>query len=1280
MRRILIFWLIVFSFRWVSSLTAQTEPELVLPIGHTAELNSTRFSPCGSFIVTSSEDNTAAIWDSNTGKLIKILKGHAHPVDDAIYFPNGKYILTVSYNEIRVWDAETGLCIRKLIVEIDYRFQFVEISPDNSKIYAISDKGRLTIWETTKWIKILEKDPAEPADNGNQEFIIPEYGHVIIVGSAFDAKSSRIICPDIGDSLVNVIKLSVKAPFERKICLNHKEKVNTACFSPNGSNILTSSLDNIIRIWDSNSGTIISSFEMEGNVKSVMYGCDGSQLLAISDNNRVQILNSYNGKLLFTLQGHWAIFSPDGSTIFLLNGNSAELWDSRSGKRLHEFGCSIYHNNQSASFSPNSMKVAIIQTSVEKVSIKYDGCGFENNYDLSSFSIEKDGASIYSCVTGEFMTELDGLTIGVDGLNINEGMITSNMNYKSIAWDIKTGVPEDDYEKFKASFEREMNRMTAGEELNRMIGSNNYRVLHSETIFVGNVEQKFHIVSIDSSRIVSFFSNGRLLCELSLMASCSEISYCFDISPDGLRVLSKSCDGILMLDSESGEVLHTFNGDWGKFSNDGLKVICFQMNSIRIFEMESGTLLNVIPFESGLEGVWFSPNGHHLMTASWGEDAIQMWSIDSGAKTLEVDSVITFENSLVFSLDGRLLLIPSFDGTARIYDVFNGQEVQVLSGHRWVNSAIFSPDGKYILTTGRDHKTILWDAATGKSLYTRLQFEGKDWLVYDEHYRFDGTQGAIDQLYFVCGLEVVELNQVKDSLRVHNLVQRIMNGENLDHITKLSDLNICGVTPIVEPMQVMNLGNLGYRIIPRTGGVGDVEVYINGVVRYSTNARELKRKNKEYTLIVEEELLNRYRIAGEELRVKVIAKTANNSISSRGVLIEIEEQEGEGIRKPSLHAVMIGIDDYVDEALDLNYAAKDANDLQMVLKRAAQNFFMIDDTNRVFFYNLTRDKSGNLHGKTPDRGNLLSTLDTIRMNSKPEDIFLLFFAGHGEIVDKDQLLLLTAEARPGKFEGIRMRELLEQMNRIPAGKRVLILDACHSGAAINNLDMSYYTGKRDVGEAERQSQRLKELDKLASKSGFAIITASSSDQKALELPQYEHGLMTYALLSSMLHNSKALDEQSNLQLEKWLLATEEELRKLNTDQRAERVVPVNFTLGKVDDVVRNAIQLREIPTLHIKNVMNTDLVMDDLNIEGRLSAYFAVRERGGDKGLLFSDGERSNASNVNILYFRDGSTLNFKVTLLKNNQLQYQFTQSSAEEQLDAAILELALRIEAALH
>ena len=119
-------------------------------------------------------------------------------------------------------------------------------------------------------------------------------------------------------------------------------------------------------------------------------------------------------------------------------------------------------------------------------------------------------------------------------------------------------------------------------------------------------------------------------------------------------------------------------------------------------------------------------------------------------------------NSALFSPDGKLALTASDDNTPRIYEVASGKELQVLSGHTdLVYSAVFSLKGKYALTTSADHKTILWDVETGKALYTRLKLEGDDWLVYDEHYRFDGTQGAMEQLYFVCGLEVIELSQVK---------------------------------------------------------------------------------------------------------------------------------------------------------------------------------------------------------------------------------------------------------------------------------------------------------------------------------------------------------------------------------------------------------------------------------------------------------------------------------------------------------------------------------------
>jgi len=188
-------------------------------------------------------------------------------------------------------------------------------------------------------------------------------------------------------------------------------------------------------------------------------------------------------------------------------------------------------------------------------------------------------------------------------------------------------------------------------------------------------------------------------------------------------------------------------------------------------------------------------------------------------------------------------------------------------------------------------------------------------------------------------------------------------------------------------------------------------------------------------------------------------------------------------------------------------------------------------------------------------------------------------------VDNNQLLLMTTESTRGNFQGIKMKEMLSLMNRIPAGKRILILDACHSGAAINNLDIAFFSGERNVNDVERESQRLKELDKLANKSGFAIITASGSDQKALELPQYKHGLLTYALLRALVSNRSVLSDDNQLVLEKWFIAAEEEMISLNKNQKLEKMIPISFSLGIVNDEVKQSIQLTETPMMEIGEVI-----------------------------------------------------------------------------------------------
>ena len=77
--------------------------------GHTGPVNSAAFSPDGRRVVTASFDNSARLWDAESGKEIALLKGHTSLVHKAAFSPDGRRVVTTSYdNSARVWDAESG--------------------------------------------------------------------------------------------------------------------------------------------------------------------------------------------------------------------------------------------------------------------------------------------------------------------------------------------------------------------------------------------------------------------------------------------------------------------------------------------------------------------------------------------------------------------------------------------------------------------------------------------------------------------------------------------------------------------------------------------------------------------------------------------------------------------------------------------------------------------------------------------------------------------------------------------------------------------------------------------------------------------------------------------------------------------------------------------------------------------------------------------------------------------------------------------------------------------
>ena len=108
------------------------------------------------------------LWDVQIGeKIYQIVDGK--PVNDAIFSPNGSYILTAGEGGVRLRDAKTGEELRRFgsIVEV-YRAAF---SPDGNFVltsWSYTD-GTARLWETSTG-KMLREYPTAPGDTGCVDF------------------------------------------------------------------------------------------------------------------------------------------------------------------------------------------------------------------------------------------------------------------------------------------------------------------------------------------------------------------------------------------------------------------------------------------------------------------------------------------------------------------------------------------------------------------------------------------------------------------------------------------------------------------------------------------------------------------------------------------------------------------------------------------------------------------------------------------------------------------------------------------------------------------------------------------------------------------------------------------------------------------------------------------------------------------------------------------------------------------------------------------------------
>ena len=824
------------------------------------------------------------------------------------------------------------------------------------------------------------------------------------------------------------------------------------------------------RLWDRGSGEELHMFRgHSGGIASVALSPDGALALTVSGRGTARLWDVETGKRHHTLGVDGVTmseFSPDGAYVLTV-GERVRLWDVETGKQRMLGVPAISWYDNLAAFSPDGAFV---------------------------LTVNRDGtARLWDVETGEERHVFEGHVAGVTSVAFSPDgayILTGNRDGAAQLWDVEMGEQIHVLGGY-------VNGVTSvalspdGALASTVSGRGTARLWDVET------GEERHVFEGDHVTSVAF-------------------------SPDGAFVLGSDRLTARLWDAETGKELRFFR-NWNvdqvtsvAFSPDGAFVLTGNRDgTARLWDVETGEELRVFGgHEYLINSVAFSPDGTLALTGS-NDDTARLWDVETGEELHVFMGHSDWVTSVAFSPNGTLALTGSNDGTARLWDVETGGERHVFEGHvAGVTSVAFSPDGAFVLTGADDGTTQLWSVETREEVVQLLSFRDKTWAVIDQKGRFDASDGGdIDGLVWVTetpnGPEPIELSQFKDRYYHPDLLARKLgySDESLRDVESIKQFGVqlhpgVHITQREGRQLELNLTNRG-------GGIGRVQVLVNGnEVAADARPRNARSDADSLTLSVDLSAYEAFLIPDQENTIEVIAYNAEGSLKSRSVPVSVRGRPAEDSYEPHFWAVVAGVSEYAGTDLDLRFAAKDAHDFAQGLDVAAGRLFTPERTH----ISVLSMRPGS---KAPTLDNLTAALDSVATQADPRDVLVVYLAGHGVThggQDGD-FYYLTAEAATGNLTDAALRattalssdSLTAHLKRIPALKRVLILDTCASGRVVERL-----TEERDIPGSQVRS-----LDRLKDRTGMFVLAGSAADAVSYEASRFGQGLLTWSLLAGM---------------------------------------------------------------------------------------------------------------------------------------------------------------------
>lgn len=483
-----------------------------------------------------------------------------------------------------------------------------------------------------------------------------------------------------------------------------------------------------------------------------------------------------------------------------------------------------------------------------------------------------------------------------------------------------------------------------------------------------------------------------------------------------------------------------------------------------------------------------------------------------------------------------------------LFDATSGRRIHELFGHVGQVLAVApSPLGDFAVSAGGDQTLRLWHLPSGQ-LRLSVFHAADDWIAWTPQ----GFYAASPQGDRLIGWQInrgegrdpehFAAVQFSKLLFRPEVIPQVLNSEAAPDVgagvEKISEI-VPPEVQVLEPRPLsagplkLKTAKLELKAVAKSQGkfpVTEVRLLLNG--RPYEGKAGLQRIAKPRLGAVSASWS--VELEPGEHRLAVQAKTEVSTAISEAVPVSLVSENNSGLKGPdgkpldlpNMYVLAVGVSSYAGD-LALNYAAKDAEAIDAVLRENGGT--------------LREVKTRLLTNEQATRKNIMDGLAWLKREMTQRDVGVIFFSGHGMKDENNNFYLCPVDVDADSLfsTGVPGNQLRDFLAGVP-GKVIAILDACHAGSLAEE--------KRKSGGV-LTDDLVREL--INEDCGVVVMCSSQGREVSLESPTHGQGYFTVALVSGLAGEAD-YNEDAIVDLKELDLYVTHQVKKL-TDGRQHAV-------------------------------------------------------------------------------------------------------------------------------